>query len=29
LAREALECWIMKGMDAAMNKFNVKKAAIS
>ena len=29
LAREALECWIMKGMDAAMNKFNVKKAATS
>ncbi len=29
LAREALECWTIKGMDAAMNKFNVKKAATS
>jgi PTH1 family peptidyl-tRNA hydrolase len=29
LAREALECWIVKGMDAAMNKFNIKKAATS
>jgi len=29
LAREALECWIIKGMDIAMNKFNVKKAATS
>ena len=25
LAREALECWIAKGMDVAMNKFNVRK----
>jgi len=29
LAQEALECWIAKGMDVAMNKFNVKKAATS
>jgi len=29
LAREALECWLTSGMDAAMNKFNVKKAATS
>ncbi|MDP3730716.1 MAG: aminoacyl-tRNA hydrolase [Candidatus Omnitrophota bacterium] len=29
LAREALECWLIKGMDTAMNKFNVKKAATS
>ena len=29
LAQDALECWIAKGMDAAMNKFNVKKAATS
>ncbi|MDD5173870.1 MAG: aminoacyl-tRNA hydrolase [Candidatus Omnitrophica bacterium] len=29
LAREALECWIVKGIDVAMNKFNVKKAATS
>jgi len=29
LTREALECWMTKGMDAAMNKFNVKKAATS
>jgi peptidyl-tRNA hydrolase, PTH1 family len=29
LAQEALECWITDGMDAAMNKFNVKKAATS
>ena len=29
LAREALECWITKGMDAAMNSFNTKKAATS
>ncbi len=29
LAQEALECWITKGMDTAMNKFNVKKAATS
>ncbi len=29
LALEALECWITDGMDRAMNKFNVKKAATS
>lgn len=29
LAEEALECWITKGIDVAMNKFNVKKAATS
>jgi PTH1 family peptidyl-tRNA hydrolase len=29
LAQEALECWITKGMDTAMNKFNVKKVATS
>lgn len=29
MAQEAIECWIIKGMDAAMNKFNVKKAATS
>jgi peptidyl-tRNA hydrolase len=29
LAREALECWVTNGMDMAMNKFNVKKAATS
>ena len=29
LAQEALECWITKGMDISMNKFNVKKAATS
>jgi len=29
LSREALECWITKGMDAAMNRFNVKKVATS
>lgn len=29
LAREALECWITKGVDISMNKFNVKKAATS
>ena len=29
LAREAIECWIAHGTDAAMNKFNVKKAATS
>lgn len=29
LAAEALECWIANGMDVAMNKFNVKKAATS
>jgi PTH1 family peptidyl-tRNA hydrolase len=29
LAQEALECWITEGMDTAMNKFNVKKAATS
>lgn len=29
LAGEALGCWITKGMDTAMNKFNVKKAATS
>ena len=29
LALEALECWITKGTDIAMNKFNVKKAATS
>jgi len=28
-AQEALECWITKGMEAAMNKFNVKKLATS
>ncbi len=29
LAREALECWVTDGIDLAMNKFNVKKAATS
>jgi len=29
LAREALECWITKGTDTAMNKFNVKRVATS
>jgi PTH1 family peptidyl-tRNA hydrolase len=29
LAREALECWVANGMDVAMNKFNVKRAATS
>ena len=29
LAKEALECWITDGIDTAMNKFNVKKAATS
>jgi PTH1 family peptidyl-tRNA hydrolase len=29
LACEALICWIAKGTDEAMNKFNVKKAATS
>lgn len=29
LAQEALECWVTDGMDPAMNKFNVKKAATS
>jgi PTH1 family peptidyl-tRNA hydrolase len=29
LTQEALECWITKGMEVAMNKFNVKKAATS
>ncbi len=29
LAQEALECWVMKGLEAAMNKFNVKKVATS
>ncbi|MDO8535397.1 MAG: aminoacyl-tRNA hydrolase [Candidatus Omnitrophota bacterium] len=29
LAGEALECWITNGVDTAMNKFNVKKAATS
>jgi len=29
LSQEALECWITNGMDTAMNKFNVKKAATS
>ena len=29
LAREALTCWITEGMDKAMNKFNIKKAATS
>jgi len=29
LAKEALICWIEKGVDEAMNKFNIKKAATS
>ena len=29
LAQEALECWIAKGIDACMGKFNVKKVATS
>ncbi|MCX5666476.1 MAG: aminoacyl-tRNA hydrolase [Candidatus Omnitrophica bacterium] len=29
LAQEALECWITHGMDTAMNRFNIKKAATS
>jgi len=29
LTQEALECWIIKGVDVAMNKFNIKKAATS
>jgi PTH1 family peptidyl-tRNA hydrolase len=29
LAQEALEYWISSGMDAAMNKFNIRKAATS
>jgi PTH1 family peptidyl-tRNA hydrolase len=29
LAAESLDCWIRKGMDAAMNRFNIMKAATS
>ena len=29
MAGDALVCWIEKGMDKAMNKFNIKKAATS
>ncbi len=29
LAQEALECWMTDGMDVAMNRFNIKKAATS
>ena len=29
LAEDALTCWVEKGMDEAMNKFNIKKIATS
>jgi PTH1 family peptidyl-tRNA hydrolase len=29
LAQEALECWVREGIDTAMNKYNVQKAATS
>jgi PTH1 family peptidyl-tRNA hydrolase len=29
LAADSLKCWIKEGMDAAMNKFNIKKVATS
>ena len=29
MAAEALSCWIEKGMDEAMNKFNIRKVATS